>query len=116
MEHSKLKMDDVEGVTVVTVPDLQTTSADSLTVVWHAICRRILPGVGIRLVLDFSQGSFLSSTALGELMRIARKVRTSGGRLRLCRVTASVLDILKLTRMDKVIEICTSREEALRGL
>lgn len=116
MKHSKLKMDNVAGVTVVTVPDLQTTSADSLTGVWDAISRLILPGAGMRLVLDFSQLRFLSSTALGELMRIARKVRTSGGRLWLCSVTESVLDVLKLTRMDKVIEICTSREETPRGL
>lgn len=116
MEYSKLKIDDVEGVTVVTVPDLQITSAESSTDVWHAISRLILPGAGIRLVLDCSQVRFLSSTALGGRMRISRKVRSSGSKLRLCSVTASVLDVLKLTRMDKVIEICTSREEALRGL
>ena len=116
VEHSKLKIDDVEGLTVVTFPDLQITSADSINGVWDVISRLILPSGGIRLVLDCSQVRFLSSTALGGLMRIARKVRSSGGELRLCSVTPAVLDVLKLTRMDKVIEICTSREEALRGL
>ena len=39
VEHSKLKIDDVEGVTVVTFPDLQITSADSITGVWDVISR-----------------------------------------------------------------------------
>ncbi|MEI7698783.1 MAG: STAS domain-containing protein [Planctomycetia bacterium] len=116
MEHSKLKIEELEGVTVVTFLDPLIAASNSMTGIWDILFRLILPEAGTRLVLDFSQVRFLSSTALGGLMRVSQKVRASGGKMRFCQVAPAVMDILKLTRMDKVIEICASQAEARASL
>ena len=62
------------------------------------------------LALDLSAVRFVDSSALGALVSVYKAA--AGGRVRLLGVTAPVLGLLKLTRMDRVFEIVESLESA----
>jgi len=70
----------------------------------------------IKLVVDFSQVRFLTSSVLGLLIRLSKKIYESEGILRLCGIQPKIYEIFKITRLDKVFDIYPTRQEALEGL
>lgn len=69
-----------------------------------------------KLVLDFSSVSHLSSSALGMLITINKRVREKGGELRLCNISPSIYQVFVITRLNEILQIHDSRGEALASL
>jgi anti-sigma B factor antagonist len=68
-----------------------------------------------RLVVDFGQVKFISSQAIGILAQLHKKTAAlKGGLLILCNLSPTMLGLLKIVRLDKVIAITPTQEEALR--
>ena len=57
-------------------------------------------------VFDFSQCNFIDSTGLGALVSIYKKCNEKGGSVKLKSLKPEVEKLFKLTRLDKVFEIC----------
>ncbi|MCE5187343.1 MAG: STAS domain-containing protein [Planctomycetaceae bacterium] len=70
----------------------------------------------IQLVIDFSNVKFLTSSVLGLLIRISKKVYETDGRLRLCSINPKIMEIFRITRLDKIFEIYPNVDDALIGL
>jgi len=68
-----------------------------------------------RLALDLSNVDFIDSTSIVAMFSALRKLGDDGA-LGLFGVKQTVLDILQVTRIDRVIPIFPSREEALEVL
>jgi anti-sigma B factor antagonist len=66
-----------------------------------------------RLVLNFRGVRYLSSEVLGELVALQKQVGDRGGRARLCGLDPLLRDILRVTRLDGVFDLCTDEAEAL---
>jgi anti-sigma B factor antagonist len=65
------------------------------------------------IVLDFEGVEFLSSAALGKLITFDRKVKTSQGRLKMCGITPSILEVFQVTKLNKVFDIRADAAEAI---
>ncbi|QDV33500.1 STAS domain-containing protein [Tautonia plasticadhaerens] len=65
-----------------------------------------------RLMIDCSEVYFLTSLGLGALIRLDRLLRPSGGRLRLFGLKPDLRELFEITRIDRVVQICESREQA----
>jgi anti-sigma B factor antagonist len=70
----------------------------------------------IQLIIDFGYVKFLTSSVLGLLIRISKKVYETDGKLRLCSINPKILEIFKITRLDKIFEIYPDVDEAMVGL
>ncbi len=71
-------------------------------------------GVGVRrILLNFSEVTFLSSTALRSLLLVRRELIAKGGELRLCALRPHVYEVFELTGFTQVFAIHATREEAL---
>ncbi|TKJ29082.1 anti-sigma F factor antagonist [bacterium (candidate division B38) B3_B38] len=66
----------------------------------------------VRLVLNLSTISYIDSFTVGFLMDIYRRLANQKGRLALAGVQPRVKNILALTRVDEVIPIYETVEEA----
>lgn len=60
---------------------------------------------GINLLLNFEYVDYLSSIVLTELLKINKAVKEGNGRLRLCAVGPSILEVFEITNLDKVFVI-----------
>ena len=60
---------------------------------------------GTRLVLDLSGIRFVTSSALGRLVALSRRVRAAGGRLMLTNLSPAVAEVLSVTNLDRVLEM-----------
>ena len=70
----------------------------------------------IKMLMDFTNVSFLTSAALGLLIRISKKVYETAGELRLCSISDKINEIFKITRLDKVFQISPDKDSALWNL
>jgi anti-sigma B factor antagonist len=57
-------------------------------------------------IFNFSECTFIDSTGLGALVSIYKKCAEKGGSIKLKTLSPEVEKLLKLTRLDKVFEIC----------
>ncbi len=57
------------------------------------------------VVIDFSQVRFLSSSALGMLVKINKKCKEFKINLKLCSIHSDIMEVFKITRLDKVLSI-----------
>lgn len=67
------------------------------------------------IVLDMQSVSFIDSSGLGALVS-SLKVIGKDGDLVLCGTNGTVVSMFKLTRMDKVFRMFSTKEEALAAL
>ena len=73
-------------------------------------------GKPIRIVLDFSGVDLISSSLLGKLILLQRRVDGSGGKLRLCELTPTVQSVFKTSNLDRLFGIVRDRVAALESM
>ena len=56
-------------------------------------------------VLDLGDIQYLLSAALGKLIKLNKKVVGGGGKLRIENLRSDILDVFRITRLDKVFDI-----------
>jgi anti-sigma B factor antagonist len=96
-----LKAGDVTLVTVLT-HDLSEANADDL----GEELFRLVEGVARpRLRLDLGRVHFLTSTMLGKLVGLHKRVRAAGGELVLLNVTGYVYEVFELTRLHEFLDV-----------
>ena len=69
-----------------------------------------------RIVLDLGAVPFITSSGLGELVRLVAQANSQGGRVLLANPTPFVADVLDTTKLNKFFEVCDSVETALARL
>ena len=57
-------------------------------------------------IFNFGECTFIDSTGLGALVSIYKKCAEKGGSIKLKALSVEVEKLFKLTRLDKVFEIC----------
>jgi len=77
----------------------------------------LLNGIGIKnVVLDFHKTDYYGSTALGFFLKLWKRVRNHNGRMAFCNVSDHEKEILRITKLDHLWLICSSRVEALEAV
>ncbi len=64
------------------------------------------------VILDFRFVKFLSSSALGMLIRVHKRCKEFKITLKLCNIDKEIEKVFKITGLNKVLDICTTNEEA----
>ena len=113
-------------------PRLRVAAAGDVTVV-ELTDRRILDEISIgeigeqlnamaaqsphpKMVLDFTNVAHMSSSALGMLITLHKRVRERSGELRLCNIQPAIFEVFVITRLNEIFTICQTRNEALESL
>ncbi|HEY6562887.1 MAG TPA: STAS domain-containing protein [Pirellulaceae bacterium] len=64
------------------------------------------------LLLDFDHVAFLSSAALGKLIKLNNRVREAKGKLRLAAIRPEIYEVFRITKLDEQFSIHDSVEDA----
>lgn len=67
-----------------------------------------------KLLLDFTGVDYLSSAGMRMLLSITKKLKALSGKLVVCSITTNVMDVLKMSGFDHVLELSKNEEDALR--
>jgi len=68
-----------------------------------------------RLVLDLTDVEFVDSTGLGALLSVVKRV-PAGGQVALCGCRTALVDLMRLTRLDRVFRLYPSEAEAVAAI
>jgi anti-sigma B factor antagonist len=66
-----------------------------------------------RFLVDFAQTGYIDSSGLGVLVSLSKKIRESGGELRLASLNDDLKTLFELTKLDTLFQIATSRDAGL---
>lgn len=65
-----------------------------------------------RFVLDFTGVNYLSSSALGMLISLQKKIAMKGGQLKLSGIRESIMEVFRITKLDEVFDIYKTHDAA----
>lgn len=68
-----------------------------------------------KFLVDFSQTGYIDSSGLGVLVSLSKKIRESGGQLRLASLNDDLKTLFELTKLDTLFQIAPTRDGALQG-
>lgn len=70
-----------------------------------------------QIVLDFEKVEYLASQAIGILVALNKKMSAmKKGQLVLCGVGARLMELLRITRLDRVLSIKPTQKDAIKAL
>jgi anti-sigma B factor antagonist len=113
-ERNHLTVEVVDGTAVVRFVNTDIIFAEGVVQEVGEQLLRLVDDQGFKqIVLHLGGVRYLSSTMLGKLVSLSRRVEQASGRLRLCCLSPVVSDILRISRLDRVFEIYPDVPSAL---
>lgn len=67
----------------------------------------------VRLVLDLGRVTYIDSAGLGALVAAMKHARAAGGDIKLCALESDVRALLEMTRLDNVMAVHATRQQAI---
>lgn len=67
----------------------------------------------IKILLDFTHVDYLSSAGMRMLLSTMKKLKSLSGKLIVCSITPNVMDVLKMSGFDHVLQLAKNEQEAL---
>ncbi len=102
---SRLKLTRSDGVCQVEFADRKILDELCIAELQDELVRLVDGEAGVRLLLNFSNVDHLSSAALGMLLTINRRVQSGQGKLKLSDIKPQILEVFKITRLNKILDI-----------
>jgi len=106
----KFTVENLDGITIVSALPKVLDASNAMD--FKADMGHILEESS-RVVFDMSNLKFIDSAGCGALITSLRRLKGSGGILKLYDVQKQVRSVFELVRMHKVIDIYNTRQEAV---
>ena len=84
----------------------------------HELKERVAEAVDFgsrKILVDFTSTGYIDSSGLGALVSLAKKLRETGGELRLAGLNEDLRTLFELTKLDALFNITATADEALQG-
>ncbi len=112
-EYRRLEVKEVGDVTVVYFRDQKILDDLNIQELGQELNHLVEVENCKKLVLNFTTVEFLSSSALGKLITLEKKVKNTGGILKLCEIQPEILEVFTITKLDRLFKIHPSEADAL---
>lgn len=77
--------------------------------------RELLANGDRHFVFDFSKTGFLSSLVIATILSFIKESRALNGNVKLCCMSKEASDVLKITKLDKIIESYDTERDAINS-
>ena len=68
-----------------------------------------------KIVINLSGVEYIDSSGLATLIEMLQRLAKYQGRLRLCAMSEKIRSIFEITKLEKLFEIFSQEEDAIRG-
>ena len=108
-----LRSEEMDGVLVVSFTDTKLLEETKIQQVGAELLEMVTRAANDRLVLNFSGVTFMSSAMIGKLVLLNKKCKADGVALKFCNISSNVMDVFKITKLNKVFDIHANEEKAI---
>ena len=117
LQEPRITIRYTDKVTIATFTNKRVLEEWDIQMLQELIMAVIEQSRRIKLILDFRNVQFISSSAgLGALVRISKKVCECEGQLILCNINRKVHEIFEITWLTKILDIQPDLESAIENL
>ena len=113
-DHPRLKITTQGDVTVVELADRKILDEVNISHIGERLHGLVAKAASPKFVLDFSNVAHMSSSALGMLITMHKRIREKKGQLRLCGIQAPTYEVFVITRLNEIFEISKTVEDAVK--
>ena len=113
VEHRRIEVSDVGPVTVVRFNDRKILDEAFIQELGQELFSLVETEKKEKLLLNFSSVEFLSSAALGKLITLDKKVKASGGTLKLSNIRPEIYEVFAITKLNRIFDIKDDLSDAL---
>ena len=111
----RIEVEEVEDVSIVEFVDKRILDEQNIQLIGDQLFELVDDLGKKKLLLNFANVEYLSSAALGKLMTLNKKVKAVGGELRLANIKPEIKEVFTITKLDKMLKIFNSEQDALDG-
>lgn len=112
---ARVQVEEVDGVTVATLLDTKILDDPVITQIGTELLQCVQSTSNGRMLLDFSNVRFMSSSMLGRLVMLSTKCKNAGVDLKLCCLSDDLAKVFTITNLRKVFDIQKDREKAMKA-
>ena len=105
LDNPYLLIEPVYGDVVITFKDARLVEEDHLAKIGEAIIKLAESQPGAHMTLDFKKVQFMSSSALGLLVKLQKTITIGKGTLKLRNMSKQIFEVFKITGLNKVFNI-----------
>lgn len=116
LSNAKMQVAVENGVTVVTLSDQKILDEINIARIGENLYSLVRDVGQPKMVVDFASVTNMSSSALGMLITLHKRIREADGQLRLCNIQPAIMEVFRITRLNEIFTLCNSRAEALENL
>ena len=111
---SSLVISDQQDVVIVSFKDVKILDDKSIRQIGGEFDDLTLQAAsGRKLLIDFSHIAFMSSAMIGQILKLHKHCKRDTIKLKLCGIAPSIMEVFKITALNKILEIHPTRAEAL---
>ncbi len=110
-----LEIKDNKDVKVVSFIDISALDGTTIKEPADEIDMLIQGQAELNLVINFANINFVSSAGLGRLVKMYKLSKKSKGKIKLCNIKPNILQVLKVTKLDKIFEIHNDEDKAVKS-
>ena len=115
-DYKRIDVCEIAGVAVVQFRDARYTDELRILEFGQELIDLVDNGGYRKIVLNFGRIEFFSSGALGKLITLDKRVRSVNGTLVCCNIQPDILEVFRITRLDRLFRICDTEEDALKAV
>jgi len=113
--RQRITVEDIGDIAVVQFVDKKILDEQNIQMIGDDLFRLVDELGRRKVLLNFSNVDFMSSAALGKLIRLHQRMTQVGGKLVLCGIIDSILTVFKLTKLDKMLKIVKDEQTGLNS-
>lgn len=111
----RLEVEDIGDIAVVNFVDKKILDEQNIQMIGDDLFRLVDELGRRKVLLNFGNVEFMSSAALGKLITLHRKLQAVQGKLVLCKIAKDILDVFKITKLDKILTITADEQSGLQA-
>lgn len=108
-----LNSEEKDDVLVVSFNDAKILDESKIQQIHNELNDKLAEVPSGKLLLDFQRVTFMSSAMIGKIILLNKKCKSSDVKLKLCNISQNVMEVFKLMRLNKVLDIQKDEEKAL---
>jgi len=114
-DKKQINIQSIKSVKHVTFNESRILDEMSIKVIYDEITELVEKTPKIKLILDFDQVDYLSSAVLGKMVALNKDIKKDGGHLVLANIKAPILEVFRITKLDKVLDIKENAFESMKS-
>jgi len=111
--RQRIMVEDVGDIAVVQFADKKILDEQNIQMIGDDLFRLVDELGRRKVLLNFSNVEFMSSAALGKLIRLHQRMSQVGGKLVLTNIAKDIMTVFTLTKLDKMLKIMKDEQTGL---